>query len=178
MAALLTSSLGARFEVTTASDEVFEGDLFCFDDKSDVAVFRQHLDHTTAKSNLRFVSNSAIKSLKYVGPGRETIPPSTPLPPVNRDALIAKERAALEKAHTRASQIGVGVSKEAQQIFDALSRTYPCQWSGQTIIALDTIHISPPYTADACTCTNGDLDGLARMKRVLEEHRKRITTTH
>ncbi len=39
MAALLTSSLGARFKVTTASDEVFEGDLFCFDDKSDVAVF-------------------------------------------------------------------------------------------------------------------------------------------
>ena len=45
MASVLSSSLGSRFEVTTSADETFEGDLFCYDDKSDFAVFHIRLPH-------------------------------------------------------------------------------------------------------------------------------------
>jgi hypothetical protein len=38
-AALLGTAVGSRFQVTTSAEEVFEGDLFCYDDRLDLAVF-------------------------------------------------------------------------------------------------------------------------------------------
>jgi ElaB/YqjD/DUF883 family membrane-anchored ribosome-binding protein len=45
------------------------------------------------------------------------------LPPLNLEALKVREEQALQKARKDLSRIGVGVSQQAQEIFDALCKT-------------------------------------------------------
>lgn len=47
----------------------------------------------------------------------------------------------LQAAYAEAAKTGVGVSSEAQQVFDALSKTMPCQWKQQNIVILNEVRL-------------------------------------
>lgn len=49
----------------------------------------------------------------------------------------------MQAANLRAARIGVGVSKEGQQMFDALVKTMDCRWNGTTIICMDEVIALP-----------------------------------
>lgn len=44
-----------------------------------------------------------------------------------------------QAAQAEAAKTGIGVSAEAQQVFDALSKTMPCHWKQQNIIILNEV---------------------------------------
>jgi hypothetical protein len=68
--------------------------------------------------------------------------------------------------------IGVGVTREAQEIFDSLAKTMPCSWSGQDIVCYK-VKVSPPY--DMKTCEGPDPNELDRVRKVLEGEKKKLS---
>lgn len=68
----------------------------------------------------------------------------------------------------REARRGKGVTREAQDIFDAFSRTMPARWDGQNIIVADAVTIAPPYRVDECRpLVEGDTAALARVRKVV-----------
>ncbi|KAI9325781.1 anticodon-binding domain-containing protein [Zopfochytrium polystomum] len=95
-----------------------------------------------------------------------------PVRSVNVDKVQAREKAAVRGEMERLAKIGVGVSELAQEIFYALDKTLPTRWKGKSIIVLDEVEISEPYTAD--TVVGPNPPAVSRVKMVLELERKRL----
>ncbi|OJD17188.1 hypothetical protein AJ78_02681 [Emergomyces pasteurianus Ep9510] len=98
--------------------------------------------------------------------------------PLDIRALKNREAAAIAKLHEREQRRGKGVSKEAQDLFDAFSRTMPARWDGTSIVVADTVIISKPYLIENCRSLTADDGGvsaaLTRVRKVLEMERKKI----
>ena len=60
----------------------------------------------------------------------------------------------------------MGVTAEAQDIFDALARTLPCRWDGKTIVVMDDVKITTPYK-DCVGAPGGDPRAVERVQKVL-----------
>jgi protein LSM12 len=72
--------------------------------------------------------------------------------------------------------IGTDVTEEAQDIFDALAKTMPCEWRGETIEVYGEIQVVSPYSLDDCKFIgggNGNEMMMDRVKTVLGEELKR-----
>lgn len=91
--------------------------------------------------------------------------------PLDIRALKNREAAAVSKLHEREQRRGKGVSKEAQDLFDAFSRTMPARWDGTSIVVADTVIISKPYHIDNCRSLSPDNGGvspaLTRVRKVV-----------
>ena len=89
------------------------------------------------------------------------------------DARAAKRlEDAVRAAEAEAERTGVGVTREAQALFDALSRTYPCRWRDTAIQVMEVVLIRPPYTAESCE--GGNATELERVQMVLRMERQRL----
>ena len=63
---------------------------------------------------------------------------------------------------------GKGVSREAQDIFDALARTLPARWDGESIVVLDAVVIAKPYRSEDCRAGKGvQPQMLQRVRKVV-----------
>ncbi|KAG2188987.1 hypothetical protein INT44_004129 [Umbelopsis vinacea] len=93
------------------------------------------------------------------------------------DQINQREAEAIKLASQQAARIGVGVSKDAQAIFDALSKTLPCRWAKDSIVVMDEVIISPPYNEENCRANPSSTASLTRVKKVLEGEKKRLGAT-
>lgn len=71
------------------------------------------------------------------------------------------------------AKVGVGVTKEAQQLFDVLCKTMPCTWQGRSIVVMDSVVVEPPYLVENVTST-GEKYALERVKKVLQAVRTQM----
>lgn len=78
-----------------------------------------------------------------------------------------REAKALQEAKKRAQQIGVGVTRGAQKVFDQINKTLPCAWKGKDIVVIGEVTIASPYTIDNCTVVAGAEKTLEQVKKVL-----------
>lgn len=72
--------------------------------------------------------------------------------PVPLDMATLESRIATTVAHLKAQDAkrGRGVTKEAQDIFDGIARTYPARWMGTAMVVNDMVLIESPYEVDDC----------------------------
>ncbi|KAL0056118.1 hypothetical protein WJX82_007910 [Trebouxia sp. C0006] len=162
--------VGCTVSVVTQGEQV-QGEVFAFDSASDTVLIHQQ-GSTPFHSNLRLLKVAYLKSVQTGAPAGR---PVAPLPTVDAQRCKDREAKALQAAQAEAAKTGVGVSNEAQQVFDALSKTMPCHWKQQNIVILNEVELSPPYGLDNCSTENShNVTTLERVKKVLTAERRRI----
>ncbi|RUP49789.1 anticodon-binding domain-containing protein [Jimgerdemannia flammicorona] len=92
------------------------------------------------------------------------------------ERLQTREAQTLKEATQQLARIGVGVTTEGQDIFDALSKTLPCRWHKESIIVLDDVLISPPYEIENCQANSSSVASLVQVKKVLEGEKRRLAS--
>ena len=58
---------------------------------------------------------------------------------VSVDDLRRRKHKAVTQAKEAIAQIGVGVTADAQRVFDSLAKTMQCRWEGDSIVVLDMV---------------------------------------
>jgi len=96
-------------------------------------------------------------------------PEYTDLPPVNVTRIRAKEETTISNQRQR---LGVGVTQEAQDIFNALAKTLPVRWDNKEIVVLDDVRIVSPYNIN--NCNGGSVASRERVQKVLEGEKRRL----
>lgn len=155
--------------------EELHGTIFAYDEASKVLVLRQPGSHGGV-STLKFIRTNCPDELKILSATRPSELHDPILPYVDLDLCIDREKKALQQAESEAGKVGVGVTKEAQAVYDALSKTMNCSWEGQAIVVMQEIRIAPPYgPADlSFTGYHKDQGMMDRVRKVLQRERQRL----
>lgn len=152
---------GAWVRVTTRAGKVHEGTVSIYDPSSNTLVISLEDGTVLVNTNLATWEAKAPKQ-----------PTNLPSVVVNLEALVQKERAACALREKEAAKVGVGVSPEGQMMFDALDKTLPCRWENTTIVVMNDVYVSAPYTPQDC---KGPSPRLARVQKMVEGTRARGT---
>lgn len=123
-----------------------------------------------SRRNLRLLKADYIKHFTFLRHGEDPLDLSKCY--IDLDAVRAREQSALRQAEAGAERIGVGVTSEAQSIFDALSKTLPVRWDKSIIVVLNEVRVSSPYVPESVS--GGTAIANERVKKVLELERKKL----
>ncbi|KAE8150960.1 anticodon-binding domain-containing protein [Aspergillus avenaceus] len=180
----LSSAIGARVRITTTpTPSTIEGTLFTACPITNLVAVNTATDTKSTSGDYRIIPVSRILSFNILSlaPSSENADGpsfSDAVPPVHAldiRALKAREASAVGKLQEIEARRGKGVTREAQELFDAFSRTMPTRWDGTNIIVADAVSIAAPYRVDDCRpLVAGDTAALARVRKVLEMERKKI----
>ncbi|KAJ5089963.1 hypothetical protein N7532_008647 [Penicillium argentinense] len=187
----LSGAMGARIRVTVGPpiSTTYEGMLVAADPISSIVIINTRPPPSTADSKEAWNGDhqmfpmSKVQSFQLLSlhpsASNPTDTPFTgawpPIFPLDIRALKAREAKAVAEAQEREARRGKGVTREAQELFDAFGRTMPTRWSGSNIIVADAVTIAPPYRVDDCRpLVENDTAALARVRKVLEMERKKI----
>ncbi|CBI32087.3 unnamed protein product, partial [Vitis vinifera] len=122
------------------------------------------------RRNIRLLKANYIKEFSYLGQAEDPLDPKKCC--IDLNALQAREEVAIRQAEADAERIGVGVTVEAQNIFDALSKTLPVRWDKTAIVVMNEVRVSSPYLPESVS--GGTPAANERVKKVLEFERKRL----
>ncbi|KAB8234936.1 anticodon-binding domain-containing protein [Aspergillus alliaceus] len=180
----LSGAIGARVRITTAPvSSTIEGTLFTACPITNLVAVNTAADNKQTAGDYRIIPVSRIQSFQLLSLAPSSHNADGPsftdaVPPVHAldiRALKAREANAVGKLHESEARRGKGVTREAQDLFDAFSRTMPTRWDGTSIIVADAVAIAAPYRVDDCRpLVAGDTAALARVRKVLEMERKKI----
>ncbi|KAL2344291.1 hypothetical protein Fmac_005576 [Flemingia macrophylla] len=162
-------AVGCLLSIRTTLGDEFEGQVVTFDRSSNILVL-QEPSKPGPRRNIRLLKASYIKDFTFLGQAHDPLDPSTCF--VDLTALQAREDVAVRQAEADAERIGVGVTSEAQSIFDALSKTLPVCWDKTVIVVMNEVRVSSPYHPESVF--GGTAAANDRVKKVLEFERKRL----
>ncbi|CAG8644243.1 12807_t:CDS:2 [Funneliformis caledonium] len=194
-------ALGLTIRVKTVTDDEYEGQIYAYDPKTNctpsastpsdsgvsqkydfrilkISFLKEAVQLPNRKSsidtNVTNLNSSATNGQSANNSIFSTFVPSVGFVPMDR--IQTREIQAVKETQAALARIGVGVTQEAQDIFDALSKTLPCRWSKETIIVLDEVIINPPYDIDNCKANQSATGSLARVRKVLEGEKRRLAS--
>ncbi|CAI2183623.1 3674_t:CDS:2 [Funneliformis geosporum] len=196
-------ALGLPIRVKTETDDEYEGQIYAYDPKTNcvtpsastpssdsgvsqkydfrilkISFLKEAVQLPNRKSsidtNVTNLNSSATNGQSTNNSIFSTFVPSVGYVPMDR--IQSREIQAAKETQAALARIGVGVTQEAQDIFDALSKTLPCRWSKESIIVLDEVIINPPYDIENCKANLSATGSLARVKKVLEGEKRRLAS--
>jgi len=84
------------------------------------------------------------------------------------EALRQREEKAVQEAKRYEATRGKGVTREAQEVFDHISRTMPTRWADKTIVVSDSVLVESPYGVDNTKAPGDKKNALAHIKRIVD----------
>ncbi|KAH9550087.1 hypothetical protein CY35_10G054700 [Sphagnum magellanicum] len=160
--------VGCRLAIKTTFGEDIEGAVLAYDNSSKIVVIQE--GSSGPRQNLRFLKVNYVKDVTLLGQVEEQFELKTPY--LDMTSLQNREEAAIRQAEAEAERFGVGVTQEAQDIFDALSKTLPVRWEKTAILVMNEVRVSHPYLPD--DVIGGPPAANERVRKVLELERKRL----
>ncbi|KAH0684627.1 hypothetical protein KY290_023327 [Solanum tuberosum] len=122
------------------------------------------------KRDIRLLKANYIKEFSFLGQNQDPLDTSKCY--LDLSSLQAREDSALRQAEIDAERFGIGVTAEAQNIFDALSKTLPVRWDKTVIVVMNEVRVSSPYLPESVV--GGTPAANERVRKVLELERKRL----
>ncbi|XP_065860977.1 uncharacterized protein [Euphorbia lathyris] len=162
-------AVGCLLSIKTTLGDEFQGQVITFDRPSNILVLQEGSKAGTRR-NIRFLKANYIKEFSFLGQADDPLDFKKCY--IDLQSLQAREELALRQAEAEAERIGVGVTPEAQNIFDALSKTLPVRWEKTTIVVMKEVRVTSPYLPE---CVIGGTPAAnERVKKVLVLERKRL----
>lgn len=166
-------AVGCLLSIKTTLGDEFEGQVITYDRPSNIVVLQEGLkSNPQSRRNIRFLKANYIKEFSFLGQSDDPLDLKKCYLDLN--SLQSKEEAAVRQAEIDVERIGVGVTAEAQSIFDALSKTLPVRWDKTAIVVMNEVRVSSPYLAESVT--GGTPAANERVRKVLELERRRLQT--
>ncbi|CAK9875107.1 unnamed protein product [Sphagnum jensenii] len=174
--------VGCRLAIKTTLGDDIEGTVLAYDSSSKIVVlhilsfsllfFNWHRKGSSGeRRNLRILKVNYVKDVTLLGQSEEE-QFELKNPYLDMTSLRNREEAAIRQADAEAERFGVGVTQEAQDIFDALSKTLPVRWENTAILVMNEVRVSQPYLPD--NVIGGPPAANERVRKVLELERKRL----
>ncbi|CAM6023473.1 unnamed protein product [Sphagnum balticum] len=158
--------VGCRLAIKTTLGDDIKGTVLAYDSSSKIVE-----GNSGERRNLRFLKVNYVKDVTLLGQSEEE-QFELKNPYLDMTSLRNCEEAAIRQAEAEAERFGVGVAQEAQDIFDALSKTLPVRWENTAILVMNEVHVSQPYLPD--NVIGGPPAANERVRKVLELERKRL----
>ncbi|KAI8802804.1 anticodon-binding domain-containing protein, partial [Cladochytrium replicatum] len=188
-----SATVGLWVKLRTVHDLSYEGQIFCFDQQTNTIVL-QSQSATEAgpgapppqKYDFHILKVNFVKEVQPIEPKNGENPAGSgekglvAVTFVPIEKMLQREHVAIRAEKEKLAKVGVGVTDEAQDIFDALSKTLPTSWRADKIVVLDEVIISSPYLPENCSLidskkSNGHHDTpLQRVRMILDGERRRL----
>ncbi|PRQ30947.1 putative Anticodon-binding domain-containing protein [Rosa chinensis] len=156
-------AVGCFVSIKTTLGDDFQGQVITFDCPSNILILQEGLKGGP-KRNIRLLKANYIKELSYLGQAEDPLDIKNCYLDLN--SLRAREESAIRQAEAECERIGVGVTSQAQNIFDALSKTLPVRWDKTVIVVMNEVRVSSPYLPESVS--GGTPAANDRVKKVLE----------
>ncbi|MCJ1261498.1 hypothetical protein MMC22_001362 [Lobaria immixta] len=178
--AALSGVIGARIRLITniPSQSIIEGNLFTVCPFTSLLAIAtpppNPVHHVIPISSIQSFTIQSTAALSTPAPFTNATPPIAPL---SSASLLDRASATVARLQEGAARKNKSVTKDGQEIFDALSRTLPTRWDGTSIVVMDAVAIASPYRGEDCKARAGagqQAGVLPRVKKVLENERKRL----
>ncbi|KAL6567794.1 hypothetical protein OROGR_001462 [Orobanche gracilis] len=169
-------AVGCILSIKTTLGEEFQARVIAFDRQSNLLILRCGKLQEGVKSgagpkrNIRLLKANYIKEFTFLGQGEDPLDVSKCF--LDLSTLQSREESAIRQAEADAERIGVGVTAEAQRIFDALSKTLPVRWEKTTIVVMNEVRVGSPYLPESVS--GGTPAANERVRKVLEFEKKRL----
>ncbi|GAA0163738.1 hypothetical protein LIER_39650 [Lithospermum erythrorhizon] len=163
-------AVGCLLSIKTTFGEQFQAQIITFDRPSNLLIQEGIKSVAGPKRNIRLLKANYIKEFTFLGQGDDPLDITKCF--VDLNALQAREESAIRQAEMDAERIGVGVTSEAQSIYDALSKTLPVRWDKSVIVVMNEVRVASPYLPESVK--GGTAAANERVRKVLELERKRL----
>ncbi|KAF2724014.1 hypothetical protein K431DRAFT_241593 [Polychaeton citri CBS 116435] len=185
----LSKAIGAQVRIVTAATpaQTLEGTLFTADPNAKLVAINTRSTIVTANADAQsgdyhVIPVSQVQSIHILSlapaaaNGSGTFEAALPrIGHVDVKKLETRVEERVRQLKEKERDRGVGVTREAQGIFDSFRRVnMPIRWHNQEMVVDDSVIISPPYKSEDCKASKDKQQALNHVRRVLEGERRKL----